>query len=283
MVCFGSESETIYIELLVSSSLTLSCSIFIIIFCLFFDILEGFSRKILLYLSFNNTFRALMIIISANRLLRDACFILAYINSICLVSNVIWALSIPVTLYMVLIKGVQNIEKYHIRWVLCCYVVLPCILAIPFSTNSYGADGLVCALKENYFSYIWSITLIFAPSWVLIIVIIALYVKLYRHVRRKKEIKYKSIITDRGMIYSLIIGFSMLPMTIIRLIYLFHSSCTLNTLYSLSLGLIHLQGFFNLIALALNANVRKAIKHKLKRSKSDTFDLMSYESFTLSS
>jgi hypothetical protein len=224
-----------------------------------------------------------MIIISANRLLRDACFILAYVNSICLVSNVIWALSIPATLYMVLIKDVHNIEKYHIRWVLCCYVVLPCILALPYSTNSYGADGLVCALKENYDSYIWSVTLIYAPSWVLIIVIIVLYVKLYRHVRRKKEIKYKSIITDRGMIYSLIIGFSMLPMTIIRLIYLFHHSCTLNTLYYLSLGLIHLQGFFNLIALALNANVRKAIKHKLKRSKSDTFDLMSYESFTLSS
>ncbi|OMJ70399.1 hypothetical protein SteCoe_31623 [Stentor coeruleus] len=282
MVCYGSESEAIYIELIVSSSLTLVCSIFIIIFCLCFDILESFSRKILLYLSFNNTFRALMIIISANRLLRDACFILAYINSICLVSNVIWALSIPVTLYMVLIKGVHDIEKYHIRWVLCCYGVLPCVLAIPFSTNSYGVDGLVCALKENYVSYIWSVTLIYVPSWILIAAIIALYMKLYRHVRRKKEIKYKSIITDRGMIYSLIIGFSMIPMTLIRLIYLFHESCTLNTLYSFSLGLIHLQGFFNLIGLALNANVQKAIKHKLKRNKSDVFDLTSFESFTLS-
>ncbi|OMJ89624.1 hypothetical protein SteCoe_8161 [Stentor coeruleus] len=281
MVCYESENEIIYIELLASGSLTLICSISIIIFCFCFDILEGFSRKILLYLSFNNTFRALIIIISANRQLKDVCFILAYISSICLLSNVVWALSIPVTLYMVLIKGVQNIEKYHIRWVLCCYGVVPCILAIPFFTNSYGEKGLVCALKENYVSYIWSITLIYTPSWGLIIVIIALYMKLYRHVKRTKEIKYKSIITDRGMIYSLIIGFSMLPMTIIRFIYLFYQSCTLNTLYSFSLGLIHLQGFFNLIALSLNSKIQIVIKQKLKSSKSDTFDLFSNNSFTL--
>ncbi|OMJ88866.1 hypothetical protein SteCoe_9066 [Stentor coeruleus] len=269
------------IEIFVAACLSLFSSLIIFLICVCSKILEDFSRKILFYISLNSIIRSMIMILSVNSDFRNLCFIFAYVNMVCLVSNVIWALSISITLYMVLVRKEENFQKYHLRWLICAYLPVALLLLLPYITNSYGVTRGICALDYNMISTIWDLILVYLPSWFMIFSVLIIYIKLYYYVKKSVDIKFKSILIERGMIYSILIALAILPVTIWRTLSIFYSSCGMSYFRIIALSIIHMQGVYYLIAVTMNNKIRKAIILKIYKRNHEHMISLSGESFFL--
>ncbi|OMJ70090.1 hypothetical protein SteCoe_32007 [Stentor coeruleus] len=283
MGCNSAIEDRISISVLIIVCVSLICSLILLVFCILSDILEEFTRKILFYLSLNTMLRSLVNLMLKIKVMWNACFIIAYLNDVFLVSTVIWASLIPITLYMVLVKKKEYNDKYYKRGLFFSYVIVSLILALPFITKNYDREGEWCTLESNERGIIWGLALVYLPSWIMICIVTIFYIKTYFCIKNTTDIKFRSILFERGMIFSVIIAFTLLPMTIMRIFSLFFSGCMIIYFHSIAYSISHLLGFYNLIALLMNQNIQKVIKIKLTRNDRERIESHTGATFLISS
>ncbi|OMJ90703.1 hypothetical protein SteCoe_6877 [Stentor coeruleus] len=258
--------------IIIVSVISLIASIGVIILCFIGDILDDFTLKIIMYMAINDLIRSCALIIplcfeSKNYI----CMFFGYIVVFTFISNVVWAASIIVTLYIVIIKKHRNYERFMKYWFIAAYPLFAIILSIPYSTNSYGFNGGMCTLKDDYYGNIWRFTLLYFPYWVFIILAVWIFYKLHQMLKESDSGTLDSLVLKRGYIYSLIIFVMVVFLSAVRTIQLFTDTCPIKYMsFSLD-SVIGLHGLLNGIALICNQTVRKQLKYKFCRDLSNMY------------
>ncbi|OMJ71057.1 hypothetical protein SteCoe_30813 [Stentor coeruleus] len=249
--------------IIIVSVISLIASIGVITLCLIADILDEFTLKIVMYMSINDLIRSCGLIIPLCFESKDKiCILFGYIVVYTFISNVVWAASIIVTLYIVIIKKYRNYERFMKYWFIAAYPLLAIIQAIPYATNSYGFDGGMCTLKDDYYGNIWRFTLLYFPYWIFLLLAIWIFYKLHKALKGSDSKTLNSIVLKRGYIYSLIIFVMVIFLSAVRIIQLFANNCAIMYMsFSLD-SILGLHGLLNGIALVCNKNVRYQLKYK---------------------
>lgn len=258
--------------IIIVSVISLIASIGVIILCFIGDILDEFTLKIVMYMSINDLIRSCALIIPLCFESKDfVCIIFGYIVVYTFISNVVWAASIIVTLYLVIIKRCKNYERFMKYWFIAAYPLLAIIQAIPYSTNSFGFNGGMCTLKDDYYGNIWRFTLLYFPYWVFLLLTIWIFYKLHIATKGQDSKTLDSLILKRGYIYSLIIFVMVVFLSAVRIIQLFNDTCPIKYMsFSLD-SILGLHGLLNGIALICNENVRYQLKYKFCRDLSNKY------------
>jgi hypothetical protein len=164
-------------------------------------------------------------------------------------------------------------------WFIAAYPLLGIIQALPYSTNSFGFNGGMCTLKDDYYGNIWRFTLLYFPYWIFLLLTIMIFYKLHKAKKGQDSKTLDSLILKRGYIYSLIIFVMVVFLSAVRIIQLFTNTCPIKYMsFSLD-SVLGLHGLLNGIALISNENVRYQLKYKFCRDLSNKyFDPSSFSS-----
>lgn len=261
MDCSGAFLDIQYYSLLVCAILSIFGCVVVITTCIYGKLLEGFSFRIITYMAINDLIRSIAIALPVYKFgFTEACGPLGYILTLTFVSDNLWAACISITLYQVIVKNEENYEKYHKYWLVLNYVIAPILEAIPFFTDSYGYDDGLCTLKENNYANLWRLSLVYVPSWLLMILVSVIFIKVYKKLKLTQKSVMKDIIYKRGYIYPIIIVALLLPMTALRISQAITVNCIVDYFSVFSYSLIALHGFLNAIAFWSNEIVKFSLK-----------------------
>lgn len=280
----GCSDDIIYVSefaLMIVSVISIIASLAIIILCCVGQILEGFTQKIIVYMSLNDLIRSFSLIIPIFFEYKGfICKFFGYPIVYTFIANVSWALCITFTLYLAIVKKRKDYEKYMKYWLLFTFPILGLIQAIPYATDSYGFDTGICTLKQDFYGSIWRFTLLYLPYWTSLLISCWVFIKLNHSLKDIDSQSLKSLIMKRGFIYSLIIFAMILFLSLVRVIQLFNNSCGVQYFSLITDSLLGLHGLLNGIALLFNDNVRNIIKIKFCRQKNKELFITNSSSFS---
>lgn len=263
MSCIPDNIIINYYTFMSCSVLSAMSSIFIIVTCMKKKLYEGFAFRIVMLMAINDLIRCFIYMIPIYMIKsNEICKPLAYIVSVAFLSNISWAACISVTLYQVLISQIHNYEVYQKYWLVLNFVVIPAVEALPFIHDSYGYTNGLCSFKPGLTSNIWRSFVIYVPAWIFMVISLFIFIRLYWKVEKIQTAPAKSIIVDRGYIYTIITAFVLIPLTLLRILGFFLSGCTIEVVGLFSYALFSLHGFLNFLAFSANKTVKIALISK---------------------
>lgn len=264
--------EVLYIVSAVSAGLSLIGNFFIIFLYLYIKKLRLYVFRLVFYISICDCLKSITLLLPNYRDNENEaiCEVLGYFFAYSALSGSIWVLAIAVSLNQILVKNHHHIERYHKVWVLVAFFLTAFVSGFPFITRSYGFSSGWCTLKENSTGRIWKFFMFYLPSWIIIIIIIIVYIRLARSLKISSEVNDTEInrnrVIKRIIAYPLIMIITFLPITLVRILYL--TSNTLN-IYLLSFAYFFygIYGFLNTIAYGYNDVVIKNVKASILGKK----------------
>ncbi|OMJ95508.1 hypothetical protein SteCoe_1106 [Stentor coeruleus] len=250
------------ILIIIFSGISICLSIAVIIICIKKQILESFTSKIIICMSINDTICSLnLILIQTLAKFINNCWFL-YLFDASIMSNLIWALCIALTLREVIIKKSAHYKRYFKFWFILAYPMIIVLFAIPFITGGYIYNGGVCYITEKGYWVILLYLLFTVPFLLFTFTILIIFINIYISCRGTKKNSLKTIIIKRGYIYPLSVLIIILPSTISACIEYFYKSSIYNKSGIFTLTFLSCHGILNAITLMLNKSVRKIMFKK---------------------
>lgn len=249
------------IIMVVVGTLSLIGSILVIFTILKKDLYKSYAFKILFYISINDVFRSLLGILPPE-IVKNlvACSILAFFSYSFFLSSIVWACCLSFTIFQIIVLEDSEFERFHMYWFILAYGVVTIITALPFITSSYGYSGHVCELNVDLTGNIWRFAILYIPASILLCIICVLFVKVYRKIKLIRSDAMNNIIFNRGFIYALAIGISLLPYEILRIIQAFNNDDLLTYIAFVNYVFLILHGFINAIIFFTNSTVKEVLK-----------------------
>ena len=249
------------------STCGLSCilSLAVIYFIFKYSLQKVYSFRILAYISFNDFSRSLFGIFET--LLpysRPACLFYGFLDNYIYISNMILALYLTFTIYQIVVLEEFSFEKYHKYWLFCSIFGSAFLQALPFITNSYGMEGVICELLIDKVGTLWRFLVLYTPLLIMLIIIIILSSKIYKKISVLENISFSSIVFERGLIYAIIISIVFVPFMILRLIQYFVNNCATENSVIIMYNIYILQGSLNAAAFFNNKTILQLISNKEK-------------------
>lgn len=269
--------KLVYYILLSTSCISCICCLCTFAIYIKFKNIRSFSLSIVFYMAIADLIRASFLCIPIYLYKTSyICSIYAYVFSCTYVINACWSFCITFSLYQQTIKFNEIIEKYQKTWLIISFVIIPLLQSGPLFTDSFGYNLWLCDLKDSENNVFWKIFLDYAPVWTSVISVIYMQIRVYLYLSKVISISLKEIILEKGMIYSIIIIFTFLPISLLRILGFFYDPCQLFGLIVISYAVINLQGFFNFIALLSNQNIWFAIKYNSRRSEFQSYGSLQF-------
>ena len=266
MVCL---SEIPYFQLgldLSTSGLSLILSLLVIYFIFKNSLFKVYSFKILTYISINDCIRSLVgIFESLLPYNHSACLIYGFLYNYIYLSNMIFALYLTFTIFQIVVAENFSFEKNHKYWVFSSVFGSAFVQALPFITNSYGMEGVICEILIDETGTYWRYFGLYTPGLFMLIIIIILSYKIYKKIRELNTITFTSIVFERGLIYAIIISIILFPFITIRLFQYFDNNCSAQNTVMIMNSLFILQGSFNAVAFFKNKTILNLFTHKKTR------------------
>lgn len=260
MGCDLNENVEIFLPIAVGI-LSFLGSVFIISVCIYKDLLKGYSFKILVFIAINDIVRSVLTSIPLGLIGNFSyCKIFSYLINVSFFSTIIWSSCICSTIYLILIKGEVNYERYYKYWLILAYPVTAVLEALPYITDSFEYIDGTCSLSNDFYGNIWRFTLLYVPAWSILLYTLAIFIRVYKEVKKTQKSAAKSIIFDRGFVYPIIIAIIIAPLTTLRVIDAFYNSCLLENLIFTSFTFCSLHGFLNFLVFLLNKSVKTSFK-----------------------
>lgn len=262
MKCLSLEqnSDVLFIVSIISFTLDLA----VILLSLIPKIFEPLTRNILINISINSMLSNLLFIIGLYSE-GDFCLFISYFKSCLLLPGILWSSLIPKILHSVIINQNNISSKQYKYCFIFTYLIVPLIFLLPFSTNSYNSGYHNCSgLNKSTSGIIWRFVLIYAPSILIILIVLVYCVQIYKKLKKTSVFGIWSFLIDRGMIYSLIFLVVFIQLIIARIIELINDDCYAKTFLFIGIFCIFMTGTFNFIATLLRKDVCYGLLYSLK-------------------
>ena len=242
--------------------------IIVIVLCLLPKVMESLTKKIIISIAVNNLLNNLSFLVSIHST-GGFCIFISYFKSTLLTSGVIWASLISKILYELLVKESQ--PKPYLFKLSCfiCYVIIPILFLLPFTTSSYSDIDYYCVgIENNLHGIIWRFVLVYIPCFLIIFQVIFYYFRIYKILKKSDSFTPLSFLMNRGLTYSFIFLIAFFLLSLARIIQLLNPDCTSTILVVIGVTLIDLQGFFNVCITISRPDVRKSLrKSKVYRER----------------
>lgn len=271
----GEQEDVVEYVGLVASVLSITGSVFIIIFILYFKKWENFRFKLVMMLSISD-----VIYSSIGTFYPSEDSLLCIGQSICTqffsTVSYCWVLAIAITLYQVLVldeTGEDDAEdqkrkerKMFVKY--CLYIsgfaTFTCIL--PFIGGTYGKAGAWCWIDDSTLGSVWRYLVFYVPVWLSMLVLIFMYYRIVKKINA--DLDGADDIVSRGltsvvrrlMAYPLIFFCSYIPATILRIQNSISPDTPIVWLYAVAVFALNVTGFFNAFAYGLNDSLRRDLQ-----------------------
>ena len=198
--CLDKDTEIIFTIItcsssILSGSITLSLS-------LISNSFEALTKRIIILFSFNSIARSILDIISIY-ITGPVCILISYLKNIFLISNVIWSGFISKTLDEVITRRQDYKPRFFFYCLIASYIVFPLFHLLPLITNSLESNECQ-GIKTDFTGLMWRMSLVYFPCLAIIGVTFYYYYRMYRCIRARGDVKFKGILIDRGLLYSII-------------------------------------------------------------------------------
>lgn len=224
------------------------------------SLFKVFSFRILTYISLNDFLRSLTgLLESLLPYNHSACLFYGYLDNYFYVSNMTFSLCLTFTIYQIIVLEEFSFEKYHNCWVIFSVFGSGFIAALPFITNSYGHEGVICQILIDEKGCFWRFFDVYTPLFIMLIIISILSYKVYKKVKILDNISFTTIVFERGLIYAIIISIVFIPFLIIRLVQIFYNGCEIENFIIILHCMYILQGSFNAAAFFNNKTIGKLL------------------------
>lgn len=261
MVCFDRIDSLKLILNLTCCGLSCIFSLLVIYVIIKKSLFKTYSFKILTYISLNDFLRSLIglfesLIVDNN----PSCLVYGFLDNYFFLSNMVLSLCLTCTIYQIIVLELFAFEKHHKYWVLLSSVAVGFILSLPFITNSYGKCAGLCQITNDRVGNIWRFFVVYATSLFMLFAIIIISVKIYKKIKLLGNISFKSIVFERGLVYTLIISLVLIPFFVVRVIQIFVDDCNIQSYVTIVYIFYNLQGFLNAIVFFSNKTIRRLFK-----------------------
>lgn len=262
---FSSEEQSIIqLSLIICNSISFVGSLGIILLFSTFKALRSFAFRLVFYMSIADSIRAIGFILPIHP--HSYCIAQAFLTGFGSISGLIWTSIIAFCLYCVVIREINNIQKYHMFMILIGYILPIFLVALPQMTDSYGEDKGWCWIKQDYYGFLWRIGGFYAILIIVLIINIVSYYKIIREIRYEielladsdHEISDKQKLFSRFRMYPLVIVFCYLPLLTKRIYEIFtdDSIYWLTIFAAITTSII---GILNAIVYGLTDSVKEII------------------------
>lgn len=249
-------------------------NLLVIALCLIPRVMESNTKKIIISIAINNLLGNLFFILSINST-GYFCVFVSYFKTSLLPMGVIWAALISKILDDFLIQRKQPKPYLFKVSSLICYVIIPILFILPFSTNSYAITDYDCSgFKNDVFGIMWRFILMYLPCFLIMMMVFVYYFRIYRFLKTSDSFTTISFLLNRGLIYSILFIVIFFLLSIARIIELFHPTCTSSILVFIGVVLIFLQGLFSLFITLSRQDIRQFLQAFLtnrERVESDDY------------
>jgi hypothetical protein len=183
------EHQTFIIAVSICAGLSLISSLIVISMYLIFQELKTFAYRLVTYLSISDLMVSIVLITPKTP--EAWCIIKACLFVSGCSGRVIITYIIAKSVYTSYFSEDYQVEKYEKQFVFTGIAVLLVLIALPFTTSSYGDANNTCwinATGDNYIAgNIWRATVFYLPCLIITILVIRMYVKIIQAVREKVE------------------------------------------------------------------------------------------------
>lgn len=274
MACKGFFSQdTEFIFLLICSSLGIFGCLIIITLQLKNKYMRGYFNTLILFITISDILRSTFTVIPCSLVSSQLLVsIFGIIIQSSLLISLLWSTCILLTLHSVFSLSIPDFEKHKKNWLIICFVLVPLIMMLPITTNSYTKTDHVCDLDNNLTGFIWKSCLIFIPSAVCIITSFVICIKIHSKIKTANISSQKKSIIKRVSLFPVVMCIDVLPTIFFKVFESFFDVCIVGQFNILALGIFALNGFFNMILFILSNSARG-------KSNSSLFEsVMSYNS-----
>eukprot|EP00455_Lapot_gusevi_P037867 TRINITY_DN4247_c0_g1_i3.p1 TRINITY_DN4247_c0_g1~~TRINITY_DN4247_c0_g1_i3.p1 ORF type:complete len:297 (-),score=46.43 TRINITY_DN4247_c0_g1_i3:43-933(-) len=242
------------------SSISMTCSLFIIVCYFMFKNLRTFAMRMVLYISICD------VLFSIGHFLGDlpdgpACHFQSYLISFFEIASMFWVVMIARTLQRVFLMGETDVEKYEQQYHAFCWGFALVLVLLPETTSSYGPSGAFCWIKNDTSGTTWRFLQFYVWLWTSIIFIVWVYYRIQRHYSSIEDQSSQDASTAARQ--KMMQRMKLYPATLI-ICYFF---ATINRLYSIfspepnfTLFVLHTifassKGFFNSMIYGFSGNI----------------------------
>ena len=266
MVCNQSESEPFDYAIQALSSLSiLACILIIASFTIITEV-RTFSSKLVMNISICQIITSIQFIIPAKEYKSQIfCYTSSIIFNAADMLKIIWTACIVFTLHQVIIKhsyGFKNNFKYYL---IAGWILIPVINIFPVFTGSVGFEDNNCTLKQNTAGTIWRLFIFFIPGWGFILVTLVIYGKIFIKARKLGINEENQLLIQRTQLYPWVLIMAILPLTIMRGLYAYESSCPYDVLRFFTYLMFSIQGILNSFIFFLTPSVKLSMKRYFSR------------------
>lgn len=258
-----------------SASLTILSSLAVIFVCLKYNFARVLSFRILFFMSINDVIRGAITLFPKTS---KYCGIILFIQNATYMSNLAWATCLSFILFQIIVKELENFSKYFIYWLIYCIIFIPTVQILPLITKTYTENDNTCLFQFNLTGTIFRYSLVYIPGTLMLIIMLILYIKVYKKIKLVGVETVKSLIFDMGFIYPLIIAVTCVPLAIARTVETITEDCLMGVIAAILDEFLILHGFINSLVFFSNTSVRKCLG-----GKKEDFDLNVNDSFAQSS
>lgn len=181
------EHQILVITVSICAGLSLISSLLVILMYMIFPELKTYAYRLVIYLSISDLIVSIVLITPKTP--EAWCIIKACLFVSGCTGRVILTYIIAKSVYTSYFSEDYQVEKYEKRYVLTGLAILLVLIALPFSTDSYGDANNTCwinARGDNYIQgNIWRVTVFYFPCLIITILVIRMYLKITQAVKEK--------------------------------------------------------------------------------------------------
>lgn len=269
----ASEDHTIYLIIIITNSLSLCGSLFILAIFASSASVRSYAFKLVFYMTIADTIRAAGYIIPTST--NSLCITQAVLTNFGALSGVLWTSIIAFSIYAVVVLELENIQSYEKFTVIIGYILPFCITLLPFTTDSYGEAEGWCWIKLDGYEILWRMGTFYIIVFAVIVFNGVMYYKVHQELNidigylrgSTHDISEKKNVHTRFGFYPLIIFICYMPVLIKRILETASDDnfFALTIIAAISMSII---GILNAIAYGITDSVKELLCKPFNRSSS---------------
>jgi hypothetical protein len=240
-----------------------------------FKLLDSYTFRLVTYLSLvdifisSSTFHSGFLI--PNSLSHELCLLQAMLQNYSQLASLFFTGLISYSLYEMIVKDNAYIIKQETYTVSICFLLPAIVTPLPLFTNSYGDAQGWCWITydRTIINYFWTVFQFYGPLFILFLMNIYFYIRIYRKIRNEKEryddLKVVVRMMKRLKLYPLILIVCFGPAVAHRIFYLITKDNEHEILNLVTACLLALYGAANTVVYGMTGKVRKSLRLALKR------------------
>lgn len=207
-----------------------------------------YSLKLVFYIAITDLIRSIAFSIPCHLIKGEILInVSAFIARASAVITCVWAVAVSNALYQIVVKNIENFEKYHSRWILFTIILIALNIGLMF-INIYTSVDTLCTFNTTLLGNCLRIGTIYVPEWFFLIYSIFAYYKVQKKIRSITVTQSKAQAIKILFILSIATFITCLPMSIIRLVEFFYYDCIINEVYLFAFCIYSLSGLINALA-----------------------------------